>query len=70
MRNGLLMLVLVMGVSALLYTWLGSSTPAKTMAYSGPNSFLADVAAGTVTKVVQQGETLSVFTFFFIDTST
>ena len=26
MRNGLLMLVLVMGVSALLYTWLGSFT--------------------------------------------
>jgi ATP-dependent metalloprotease FtsH len=62
MRNGLLMLVLVMGVSAMLYTWLGSSTTAKTMAYSGPGSFLADVQAGTVTKVVQQGETLSIFT--------
>ena len=62
MRNGLLMLVLVMGVSALLYTWLGSSTTVKPMAYSGPGSFLADVQAGTVTKVVQQGETLSVYT--------
>jgi cell division protease FtsH len=62
MRNGLLMLVLVMGVSALLYTWLGSSQTAKTMAYSGPGSFLADVQAGTVTKIIQQGESLSVYT--------
>jgi len=62
MRNGLLMLVLVMGVSALLYTWLSSSTTPKTTAYSGPDSFLADVQAGTVAKVVQQGESLSVYT--------
>jgi cell division protease FtsH len=61
MRNGLLMLVLVMGVSALLYTWLGSSPQAKTLAYSGPGSFLEQVEKGLVTKVVQQGETLSVF---------
>ena len=61
MRNGLLMLVLVMGVSALLYTWLGSSTPPETKAYSGPVSFLADVQAGQVTRVVQQGETISVY---------
>ena len=61
MRNGLLMLVLVMGVSALLYTWLGSTSPAKTMAYSGPSSFLEEVQKGEVGKVVQQGETLSVF---------
>src|SRR5665811_785474 len=27
MRNGLLMLVLVMGISALLYTWLAGSSP-------------------------------------------
>jgi cell division protease FtsH len=62
MRNGLLMLVLVMGVSALLYTWLGSSNTPVTKAYSGPGSFLADIEAGKVAKVVQQGETLSVFT--------
>jgi cell division protease FtsH len=62
MRNGLLMLVLVMGVSALLYTWLGSSTTVPPHPYSGPGSFLADVQAGTVAKVVQQGEALSVFT--------
>jgi cell division protease FtsH len=61
MRNGLLMLVLVMGVSALLYTWLGSGTTATPHAYSGPGSFLADVEAGTIGKVVQQGETLSVY---------
>ena len=61
MRNGLLMLVLVMGVSALLYTWLGSSNETPPHAYSGPNSFLADVEKGTVEKVIQQGDTLSVF---------
>ena len=61
MRNGLLMLVLVMGVSALLYTWLGSSTPADPHAYSGPSSFLEQVEKGEVKRVVQQGETLSVF---------
>ena len=61
MRNGLLMLVLVMGVSALLYTWLGSGTPVQPHAYSGPGSFLEQVEKGEVKRVVQQGETLSVF---------
>jgi cell division protease FtsH len=61
MRNGLLMLVLVMGVSALLYTWLGSSTTDQPHAYSGPASFLQDVQDGKVRQVVQQGESLSVF---------
>jgi len=61
MRNGLLMLVLVMGVSALLYTWLGNSTEPNTQPYSGPGSFLQDVENGDVVKVVQQGETLSVW---------
>jgi cell division protease FtsH len=61
MRNGLLMLVLVMGVSALLYTWLGSSTTDEPHAYSGPSSFLQDVQDGKVRRVVQQGETLSVY---------
>ena len=61
MRNGLLMLVLVMGVSALLYTWLGANTETEAHAYSGPESFLADVEAGTVKRVVQQGDTLTVF---------
>jgi cell division protease FtsH len=62
MRNGLLMLVLVMGVSALLYTWLGATPPVATRAYSGPTSFLEDVQKGEVVKVVQQGETLNVYT--------
>jgi cell division protease FtsH len=61
MRNGLLMLVLVMGVSALLYTWLGTSETPITKAYSGPGSFLAQVQAGQVDKVIQEGERLSVF---------
>ena len=61
MRNGLLMLVLVMGVSALLYTWLGASSPTRTMPYSGPGSFLEQVEQGLVSRVVQSGETLQVF---------
>jgi len=61
MRNGLLMLVLVMGVSALLYTMLGPSTPAVTKAYSGPGSFLEMVQNGGINKVIQEGERLSVF---------
>jgi cell division protease FtsH len=59
-RNGIVMLVLVVGTVALLYTWISSSGTVKTMPYSGPGSFLADVAAGKVEKVVQQGETLTV----------
>jgi cell division protease FtsH len=61
MRNGLLMLVLVMGVSALLYTWLGANDQTEAHAYSGPQSFLADVEAGNVKRVIQQGDTLTVF---------
>src|SRR5215210_9191317 len=61
MRNGLLMLVLVMGVSALLYTWLGASSTIDTKPYSGPGSFLEQVEQGNVGKVIQSGETLSVF---------
>ena len=57
MRNGLLMLVLVMGVSALLYTWLaGSSSPQPV----GWGQFLSNVSAGQVEKVVQQDTTLTV----------
>jgi cell division protease FtsH len=55
------MLVLVMGVSALLYTWLGASQTVKSLPYSGPSSFLEQVEQGKVGRVVQSGETLSVF---------
>jgi cell division protease FtsH len=57
MRNGLLMLVLVMGVSALLYTWLAGSTPEKTKGYG---EFLNAVQAGTVKTVDQKDQTLTV----------
>ncbi len=57
MRNGLLMLVLVMGVSALLYTWFaGSSGPEPV----GWGDFLNRVSRGEVTRVVQQDTTLTV----------
>ena len=57
LRNGIVMLVLVAGTVALLLTWVSSSTPPDTTGYS---AFLADVKAGKVTKVVQDGETLTV----------
>ncbi len=57
LRNGVVMLVLVAGVVALLYTWVTSSTP---QAQEGYLRFLDDVKSGKVQKAVQQGETLSV----------
>jgi len=57
MRNGIVMLVLVAGTVALLYTWVSSSTPQNTTGYS---TFYNDVKAGNVTKVIQDGETLTV----------
>jgi len=56
-RNGIVMLVLVVGTAALLFTWLSTNTPAQTTAYS---QFLNEVSAGQVNKVVQQGTTLTV----------
>ena len=56
-RNGIVMLVLVVGTAALLFTWIQSTSPAKQVGYS---QFLSDVQAGNVTSVTQQGETLTV----------
>jgi cell division protease FtsH len=56
-RNGIVMLVLVVGTAALLFTWIQSTTPSTPVGYS---KFLADVQAGDVTEVIQQGETLTV----------
>jgi cell division protease FtsH len=56
-RNGIVMLVLVIGTAALLFTWMQQTTQAPTSGYS---QFLADVKTGRVAKVVQQGETLTV----------
>jgi cell division protease FtsH len=58
-RNGIVMLVLVVGTAALLFTWIQSTTPTNTVGYS---AFLNDVAAGKVSQVVQQGDTLTVKT--------
>jgi len=57
-RNGIVMLVLVVGTAALLFTWIQSTgSNAQTHTYS---AFLTDVKAGNVAKVTQQGETLTV----------
>jgi cell division protease FtsH len=56
-RNGIVMLVLVVGTAALLFTWIQSTTPTNPIGYS---AFLADVQGGNVTSVVQQGDTLTV----------
>jgi len=58
-RNGIVMLVLVVGTAALLFTWITASSTPQTTGYS---EFLGDVAAGRVSKVTQQGTTLTVDT--------
>ena len=56
-RNGIVMLVLVVGTAALLFTWITSSSQPVTTGYS---QFLGDVANGEVAEVTQQGTTLTV----------
>jgi cell division protease FtsH len=56
-RNGIVMLVLVVGTAALLFTWITTSSTTQTTGYS---AFLQDVEAGEVVKVTQQGTTLTV----------
>jgi cell division protease FtsH len=57
MRNGIVMLVLVVGTMALLYTFLMSSPADNSIAYS---QYLDRVKAGEVTKVEQQDLRLTV----------
>jgi cell division protease FtsH len=59
MRNGIVMLVLVAGTVALLYTWLQSPTSATAKPYS---DFWNEVKAGNVVTVTQDGEALTVKT--------
>src|SRR4029077_16155995 len=56
-RNGIVMLVLVVGTAALLFTWIQTTTPSNPIGYS---QFLNDVGAGKVKEVSQQGDTLTV----------
>ncbi len=58
-RNGIVMLVLVVGTALLLFTWIQSSTPNQQTGYS---KFLSDVQAGQVKTVTQLGDTLTVTT--------
>ena len=56
-RNGIVMVVLVLGTAALLFTWINASTPAVPVGYS---QFLSQVAAGQVQSVTQEGDLLTV----------
>ena len=56
-RNGIVMLVLVVGTAALLFTWITTTSQPTNTGYS---KFLADVQEGKVGKVTQQGTTLTV----------
>jgi cell division protease FtsH len=58
-RNGIVMLVLVVGTAALLFTWITTSSTPTTTGYS---KFLQGVKANEVAKVTQQGTTLTVET--------
>ncbi len=56
-RNGIVMIVLVLGTAALLFTWINASAPTQPVGYS---TFLDNVKSGEVKKVVQEGDTLTV----------
>ena len=56
-RNGVVMLVLVVGTVLLLYTWLIQTPNPPSVGYS---KFLDDVRNGTVTSVVQTDQSLTV----------
>ena len=56
-RNGIVMLVLVVGTAALLFTWIQSSAQPNQVGYS---NFLNEVGQGNIQSVVQQGDTLTV----------
>ena len=56
-RNGIVMLVLVVGTAALLFTWLTSTTTTTDISYS---EFLNNVQEGQVAKVVQEDNKLTV----------
>jgi cell division protease FtsH len=56
-RNGIVMLVLVVGTAALLFTWITTTSQPQNAAYS---KFLAEVGQGQIEKVTQQGTTLTV----------
>ena len=56
-RNGIVMLFLVVGTAALLFTWINTTSPATSVGYS---AFLNDVGSGNVTKVTQTSDSLAV----------
>ncbi|MFM2105767.1 MAG: hypothetical protein RL338_799 [Chloroflexota bacterium] len=58
-RNGIVMLVLVVGTVLLLYTWLIQTPNQPSVGYS---KFLDDVQTGRVTTVVQREQSLTVTT--------
>jgi len=58
-RNGIVMLFLVVGTAALLFTWINTNTPSTAVGYS---QFLNDVGAGKIAKVTQTGDNLAVQT--------
>src|SRR5437867_7531733 len=61
MRNGIVMLILVVGTAALLYTFFLQQPEEKPIPYSGGDqSFLGYVKTGKVDKVVQQGPKLTI----------
>ena len=70
MRNGLVTLVLVVGMAALLYVFLFNDEPPQTISYSGePESFLSQVEAGKVSAVLMKGEKLEVTLVEFVPNS-
>jgi len=70
LRSGIFSLILVVGIAALLYTFLFPKTETTLIPYSGgENSFLSAVKAGEVKSVEQQGNKLAI-TYKQIDSAT
>ena len=57
MRNGVVMLILVIGTAALLYAWINQGTTSQRVGYG---DFLTRVGAGQVQDVTQKDNLLAV----------
>jgi len=60
LRNGIVMLVLVVGTAALLYMFIFPNETKAPIPYSGAGSFLELVRDGEVAKVTQRGQQLEI----------
>jgi cell division protease FtsH len=62
LRNGVVTLVLVVGTALLLYMVLFNNGNPNRIQFSGqPDSFISELSAGNVQKVIEQGDQLQIY---------